>query len=45
MGALKRISALARRLRAESDPEGVLRDVVSLACEVTEARYGALAIF
>jgi signal transduction histidine kinase len=39
------LSQLGRRIASSLDPDQVLQDVIDSACELTDARYGALAIF
>jgi two-component system, NarL family, sensor histidine kinase DevS len=39
------LSELGRRIASSLDPDKVLQDVVDSACELTDARYGALGVF
>lgn len=39
------LADLSRRLITSLDPANVLRELVEAACELTQARYGAMAIF
>ncbi|MCH8198494.1 MAG: GAF domain-containing protein, partial [Chloroflexi bacterium] len=39
------LTELSRRLASTLDPGAVLKEVVDAACELTDARYGALGVF
>jgi len=42
---LSQLSDLSRRITSTLDLETVLRDVITAACDLTDARYGALGVF
>ena len=44
-GRLSLVSDLSRRITASLDLPVVLKEVVDAACELTQSRYGALAVF
>jgi PAS domain S-box-containing protein len=44
-GRLELLSRLVPRIASSLDLPSVLQDVVDAACDLTEARYGALAVF
>ena len=42
---LELLSRLSRRITSTLEPDAVLQDIVDAACDLTSARYGALAVF
>ena len=44
-GRLELLSSLSRRITSTLEPDAVVQDILDAACDLTSARYGALAVF
>ena len=44
-GRLELLSRLSRRITSTLEPDAVVQDILDAACDLTSARYGALAVF